>query len=184
MMNAAENTVIPMSGNAWLNYSIICHWLQLSKDNSSVCMAACLLPLKLWIISERWRECRKSLMKDPCATCSGLILMTDRDGGWIPEVQGTHLAKILLSSSTTQTTWKWSHVLISWWCKATLQLTTRMYRPFSLLPTIATAAETKQPSWMWTRTWDKTIFSMTLLLAKAMKWRRKESQIIFCDRTS
>jgi len=41
-------------------------------------------------------------MKDPCVIFCGLTRMTDADGGFRQEEQGTHLDKILLNNSTIQ----------------------------------------------------------------------------------
>jgi hypothetical protein len=41
-------------------------------------------------------------MKDPCVIFCGLTRMTDADGEFRQEEQGTHLDKILLNNSTIQ----------------------------------------------------------------------------------
>ena len=120
-MNVAASTETRMCGNVWLNCSISCPWLQSLKISSSVSMEDFLPASKLWTTSELWKDSRKSLMKDPCATCSGPILMTGLAGEWILEALDTLLVKTLLNNLTTQTIWRWLHVLISWWWRYSLK---------------------------------------------------------------
>jgi len=115
-MNAVENMATPTSGNASLNFLTTFLSQPLWKINFSACTEVCLLVLKLWTTLGRSKEFKKFLMKDPCATYSGQILMIEQVGEWILEVQATLSAKTSLNNSTTQTTSRWSPVLISsWW---------------------------------------------------------------------
>lgn len=116
MMNAAANTETQMSGNVWLSYLTTCLWLLLWKISFSAYMVDYPLASKLLITSELSKDSRRFHMKDPCATCSGLIPMIALVGAWTPEVLDTLSARTLLSSSTTLTTWRWSpEPISSWW---------------------------------------------------------------------
>lgn len=121
-------------------------------------------------------------MKDPCAIFSGPIQMTDQGGEWTQEVLGTLLARILLSSSTTQTTWEWLLEPINWWWMGTQQLIIRTYQLYSRLQTIATDVETRLQLWMLTRIYAKIISNTILLQEKETKWKRKGFPIISYDR--
>ena len=57
-----------------------------------------------------------------------------------------------------------------------------MFQLFSQLQTIATDVEIKLQLWTLMKIYVKTIFNMTQLQEKEIKSKRKEFQIIFCDR--
>jgi len=94
-----------------------------------------------------WTDCKKCLMKDPCATCFGRTQTIGEVGGSLPEVQATHLARTSLRLSTIQMASHSSPGPTSWWWRGTTGRMTGMWWPFSLLQTTATAAATRLPSW-------------------------------------
>ena len=93
MTNVWENMAMPMCGNISLTCLIICHSQLWWTVRSSVCTVDCHPVLTPWTTSEHWTDCRRCHMRVPCVTCSGLTLMTEVAGEYLPEVLATLLVR-------------------------------------------------------------------------------------------
>lgn len=143
MTNVWGNMATQMCGNISRIYSTTSHSQLLSKTKSSASTEDSLPASIPSTISDPSIEFKKSLMKDPCAICFGVIRMTDVDGESVQEAQATHLGVVrwfihphMDITNTRQTfqrlsittmAWHWSHELISLSWKGTTGHTTETW---------------------------------------------------------
>merc|ERR1712150_167867 len=99
------------------------------------------ITLELWIVF------KKCLMKALCATCFGVILMTEVVGEFHREVLDTHLVKIYQKPLTTLMVLRWYLVHINWLWKVTIGATIEMLLQSFRHLTTATDVETKRQLW-------------------------------------
>ena len=153
-MSACASTEMLMFGRLSLNCSITCHWLQSSRDKFSVCMEVSRHLSTPLTRSANLTVSRKFPMKDPSATCFGLIPMTAAAGAFLPEVLATRSVKTSLNNSTMQMDWNWYLVLINLSWAATTGPMNAMLSQCSQHPTIVTDVVMKQLSWKLMNSWN------------------------------
>ena len=161
-MSACASTEMLMFGRLSLNCSITCHWLQSSRDKFSVCMEVSRHLSTPSTRSANLTVSRKFPMKDPSATCFGLIPMTAAAGAFLPEVLATRSVKTSLNNSTMQMDWNWYLVLINLSWAATTGPMNATSSQCSQHPTTVIVAETRRQLWRSMNLWS--ILSCNLIL--------------------